>query len=112
MIDMFQQDGRFDQQMENGVDINSRESKDFCQANASFQEALQKCGEESCSELAFRLEAENCLNMMRFYYRGRLTEGVRTLILGSMIAGHMDQEALNYIRQADFIHIFIMLPFI
>ena len=40
-------------------DINSRESKDYWQANTSFQEALRKCGEESCSELAFRLEAEN-----------------------------------------------------
>ena len=110
VIDMFQQDGRFDQQYENGVDINSAESKDYSQANSDFQSALRKCGEESCSELAFRLEAENCLNMMRLSYRGRLTEGVRTLILGSMIAGHMDQEALNYIRQGNYIYLFIMLP--
>ena len=94
------------------MDINSAESKDYSQANASFQEALRKCGEESCSELAFRLEAENCLNMMRLSYRGKINEGVRNSLLGSMIAGHMDQEALNYIRQVVFIHIFIILPFI
>ena len=34
------------------------------------------------------------------------------MLLGSMIAGHMDQEVLNYIRQVDFIHIFIMMPLI
>ena len=69
VIVMFQQDGRFDQQSENGVDINSAESKDYCQANASFQDVLRKCGEQSCSEVAFRLEAENCLNMMRIQER-------------------------------------------
>ena len=105
---MFQQDGRFEQQPENGVDINSEESKEYCRVNGEFQDALGKCG----GELAFRLQAENWLNRMRLAYRGKLTEGIRTMVLGTMIAGHMDQEALNYIKQGDMIYIFIMLPLI
>ena len=98
MIDMFQSDGRFDQQAVNGEDINTEESRAYREANEEYQVAFQKCGEESRSELAFRLQAANCLNMMRLSYKGRISEGIRTMILGAMIAGHMDQEALNYIR--------------
>ena len=108
VIDMFEQDGRFEQQPEHGVDIKSEESKEYCRVNGEFQDALGKCG----GELAFRLQAENWLNRMRLAYRGKLTEGIRTMVLGTMIAGHMDQEALNYIRQGDMIYIFIMLPLI
>ena len=97
MIDMFQA-GWFDQQAVNGEDMNSEESQEYREANEHFQFALEKCGEESRSELAFRLQAANCLNMMRLSYKGRISEGIRTMILGAMVAGHMDQEALNYIR--------------
>ena len=98
MIDMFQSDGGFDQQTVNWVNINSHESTEYSGANDNFQYALEQCGTESKSELAFRLLAENSLNMMRLSYKGRIREGIRTEILGAMVAGHMDQEALNYIR--------------
>ena len=97
-IDMFQSNGMFDLQTVNGEDINTVESHAYREANEHFQYALEKCGEESRSELAFRLQAANFLNMMRLSYNGRIVEGIRTMILGAMIAGHMDQEALNYIR--------------
>ena len=70
----------------------------YLKANVRFQSALKQCGEESRSELAFRLQAENFLNMMRLSYTGRPNEWRKTMILGAMVAGHMDQEALNFIR--------------
>ena len=98
MIDMFQCDGGFDQQTGNWANINSQESIEYSGANDNFQFALEQCGTESKSELAFRLLAENSLNMMRLSYTGRPNEWRKTMILGAMVAGHMDQEALNFIR--------------
>ena len=90
-----------------GESINCFEYKN---AYRMYAKSLRKCA----SRLASRLEAENFLNQMRLSYRERFFEesslewdwdeyddndnNVRSLNLGSMITGHMDQEALNFIR--------------
>jgi len=59
--------------------------------------AYVKCGEVNKSPLAFRLAAENMLDLLCLSYKDVRGEYVRYFHCGWMIAGGMDQDALNYL---------------
>jgi len=60
-------------------------------------EAYVKCGEQGFSSVAFRLAAENMLDLLCLTYKHAMGEHVRYSYCGWMVAGGMDQEALNYL---------------
>ena len=59
--------------------------------------AYVKCGEHNRSPLAFRLAAENMLDLLCLSYKDVRGEYVRYFLCGWMIAGGMDQQAMNYL---------------
>jgi len=69
-------------------------------ARMRLMQAYVKCGKEAMSCTAFRLAAENMLDILCLSYNnrnGRDGEHVKYTYCGWMVAGGMDQEALNYL---------------
>jgi len=66
-------------------------------ARGRLVRAYERCGKESQSSVAFRLAAENMLDLLCLTYSSAEGEHVRFQYCGWMVAGGMNQEALNYI---------------
>jgi len=72
-------------------------NEQYILARTRLTEAYVKCGEVSMSSVAFRLAAENMLDLLCLTYKRAKGEHVRYKYCGWMVAGGMDQEALNYL---------------
>ena len=75
-------------------------SERYILARQKLVRAYVKCGEEALNSIAFRLAAENILDVLCLTYNQSTSpqgEHVRFQYCGWMVAGGMDQEALNYI---------------
>ena len=73
-------------------------SERYIMARQKLVRAYAKCGEEALNSIAFRLAAENILDVLCLTYNQfRKGEHVRYEYCGWMVAGGMDQQALNYI---------------
>jgi len=83
----------------NPVKLEPKNANDrYILARGRLVRAYERCGKESQSSLAFRLAAENMLDLLCLTYGvGAEGEHVRFQYCGWMVAGGMNQEALNYI---------------
>jgi len=78
--------------------IEAKNANDkYILARGRLIRAYKKCGVTSLSSLAFRLAAENMLDLLCLTYYTADGEHVRFQYCGWMVAGGMNQEALNYL---------------
>lgn len=82
----------------NPVEHEPKNANDkYILARGRLVRAYERCGKECLSSLAFRLAAENVLDLLCLTYSSREGEHVKFQYCGWMLAGGMNQEALNYI---------------
>lgn len=91
--------GLFDyiEEYDDAIEAKNTQEK-YILARGRLIKAYVKCGKECNSSLAFRLAAVNMLDLLCFTFsNSRKGEHVRYTYGGWMVAGGMDQEALNYL---------------
>ena len=81
-------------------ELTTNASERYILARQKLVRAYVKCGEEGLNSTAFRLAAENILDVLCLTYNQSTShqgEHVRYEYCGWMVAGGMNQQALNYI---------------
>ena len=81
-------------------ELTTNASERYIMARQKLVRVYAKAGEDGLNAIAFRLAAENMLDVLCLTYnqsRRHQGEHVRFQYCGWMVAGGMDQEALNYI---------------